>query len=158
LGLPKSHKDALALPFCHVTLCGKKPKNPAYPKEIVTLGDHIRQKRLDSGLLQKDVAAIIGVGKISIQYWETNRVNPSIQHIPKIIEFLGYVPYDNEAKTFPERLQSYRRLMGLSRKQLAERAGIDGSTIAAREKGKHCPTKRSIDRIKDFFAMHLNTS
>jgi transcriptional regulator with XRE-family HTH domain len=45
--------------------------------------------------------------------------------------------------------------MGLSRKQLAERAGIDGSTIAAREKGKHHPTKRSIDRINDFFTKHF---
>jgi transcriptional regulator with XRE-family HTH domain len=118
------------LPFCHVTLCGKKPKNPAYPKEIVTLGDHIRQKRLESGLLQKEVGKLIGVDKVSIQYWETNRVNPSIKYIPKINEFLGYVPYDGKAETLPEKLQLYRQLMGLSRKELAEIAGIDVSTMA----------------------------
>jgi transcriptional regulator with XRE-family HTH domain len=143
------------LPFCHVTLCGKKPKNPAYPNDIVTLGDHIRQKRLDSGLLQKEVGKLIGVDKVSIQYWETNRVSPSIQHIPKIIEFLGYVPYDGKAKTLPEKLLFYRQLTGLSRKELAEMTGLDVSTIAKWEKDKHRPTKRSLDRINDFFAKHF---
>jgi transcriptional regulator with XRE-family HTH domain len=48
--------------------------------------------------------------------------------------------------------------MGLSRKQLAERAAIDVSTIAGWEKSKHRPTKRSISRINDYFAEHLNRS
>jgi transcriptional regulator with XRE-family HTH domain len=136
-------------------LCSKKPKNPAYPKDIVKIGDRIRQKRLDCGLLQKEIATLIGVGKVSIQYWETNRVNPSIKHIPKIIQFLDYVPYNNEANTLPEKLLFYRQLMGLSRKQFAEIAGLDVSTIAKWEKSKHLPTKRSLDRINDFLAKHF---
>jgi DNA-binding XRE family transcriptional regulator len=58
-----------------------------------SLGDHIRAKRLDLGLLQKDVAKIIQVDTKSIVFWENNRHEPNIQHHPKIMEFLGYCPY-----------------------------------------------------------------
>ncbi len=38
------------MPFCHVTLRGQKPLSPAYPRELRTLGDHLRKRRLDLGL------------------------------------------------------------------------------------------------------------
>lgn len=38
----------LALPFCHFTLRAERPKPNwwLYPKELNTLGDHIKKKRL----------------------------------------------------------------------------------------------------------------
>jgi hypothetical protein len=44
------------LPFCHVGLSAKKPKSEAYPTALRTYGDHLRAKRLDLGLLQKQAA------------------------------------------------------------------------------------------------------
>jgi len=38
------------------------------------------------------VAEEIGVDECSIYNWESNRVAPSLRLIPRIIEFLGYVP------------------------------------------------------------------
>ena len=65
-----------------------------YPKELNTLGDHIRAKRLDLGLLQREVAGIIGVTTDTITNWEKNRNKPMNWHSLKINKFLGYSPFE----------------------------------------------------------------
>jgi hypothetical protein len=56
-----------SLPFCHAELRTVKPKLECYPKEINTLGDHLRSRRLDLELLQSDVARVRPV--TSSQRW-----------------------------------------------------------------------------------------
>ncbi|OGQ13087.1 MAG: hypothetical protein A2026_07180 [Deltaproteobacteria bacterium RBG_19FT_COMBO_46_12] len=63
---------------------------------LETIGDHIRKRRMDLKLTQKEVAEKLGVDKTAIQFWENNRVKPSLGNIPKIIEFLGYDPLGEE--------------------------------------------------------------
>lgn len=60
-------------------------------KELKTLGDHIRKRRLELGF-QKDAAKQIGVDEATIFNWESNETTPTIRHIPRVIEFLGYNP------------------------------------------------------------------
>lgn len=45
------------------------------------------------GLLQKEVAAKIGVSETAVFNWERG-TEPELVHIPRIIEFLGYVPFE----------------------------------------------------------------
>ncbi len=106
------------------------------------------------GLLQREIANLIGVDKTTIQYGETNRVVPAIRYLPKIIEFLGYVPFE-EPEPLTECLISYRRLMGLSRKRMAQITGIDESNIAGWETGRHRPTRRSVRILENFLTMSL---
>ena len=54
----------------------------------VTLGDHLRRRRLELGLHQKDVAKIIGVTTSSIWNWE-HGAEPELRYQPQIITFLG---------------------------------------------------------------------
>ena len=82
-----------ALPFCHVSLTASRPPRPAYPKELRTLGDHLRKKRLDLGLFQKDVAQQLGVDTASVTNWEKGHTSPRLPLIPRVTEFLGYVPF-----------------------------------------------------------------
>jgi len=82
----------VALPFCHLRLQSKKPKARSYPKEVVTVGDAIRARRLDLGLLQKDVATIIGCDKMSIVNWEKNHTCPRANHMVGVVKFLGFDP------------------------------------------------------------------
>jgi DNA-binding XRE family transcriptional regulator len=63
------------------------------------MGDHIKKRRMDLKLTQREVAEKLSVDKTTIQFWENNRVKPSLAQIPKIIEFLGYDPFEKETDT-----------------------------------------------------------
>jgi DNA-binding XRE family transcriptional regulator len=80
----------VALLFCRVRLKGKKPRDKAYPKEVTTIGDAIRKRRLDLGLRQKDVAKIIGCDKTTILNWERGHTHPSANHMPQVVIFLAH--------------------------------------------------------------------
>jgi DNA-binding XRE family transcriptional regulator len=73
-----------------VRLSGKKPKDKAYPKAVKTIGDAIRKRRLDLGLLQKDAAKIIGCDKTTILNWERGHTHPSANRIPQVVIFLAH--------------------------------------------------------------------
>jgi DNA-binding XRE family transcriptional regulator len=49
-------------------------------------------------LLQREVASKIGVKKDSVYNWERG-IEPELRFIPKIIEFLGYIPFDQPTDT-----------------------------------------------------------
>ena len=112
----------------------------------MTIGDHLRKKRLDLGLLQKEVAPRLGVDKDSIYYWETNRHKPSLRIIPKIIKFLDYTPYEYSSMTLGERILIARCGIGLSQEELARRLGVDPSKLRRWESGKGQPLKGHIEK------------
>jgi hypothetical protein len=56
----------VALPSCHFELLAAKPRPSQYPTHINSLGDHIRVRRLDLKLLQKQVADQIEVHEQTI--------------------------------------------------------------------------------------------
>jgi transcriptional regulator with XRE-family HTH domain len=111
-----------------------KPPNSAYPKKLVTLGDHIRKRRLDLGLFQKDMAVTIGVDTTTIYNWENNRTAPPARFIPKISIFLGYEPGGSKPVTFGEKIRRYRYLRGISQKELARQMEIDPTTLSRLER------------------------
>ena len=70
-------------------LKGKKPKDKRYPKELTTIGDAIRKRRLDLGLLQRDVAKIIGCNEMSVVNWEKGYTNPRTNKMAGVERFLN---------------------------------------------------------------------
>jgi len=65
------------LPFCKVTLRAKKPASNAYPKKLKTLGDHLRKKRLDLKLLQKELAHRLCIDPSTLGRWKKNETQPN---------------------------------------------------------------------------------
>ena len=102
--------------------------DPTYPKEPHTVGEHIRKRRLDLGLLQRQLAKQLGVNETTVHNWETSVTQPETRLIPKVIEFLGY-NFLSPATTLGERIVRCRKSLGLSRKQLAKHLGIDSGTL-----------------------------
>lgn len=72
-----------------VTLQGRKPRSSAYPKDLKTLGDHIRQRRLELGLTQLELAEKLGVSEATVVNWETNRGMPNRSHRLGILRFVS---------------------------------------------------------------------
>ena len=138
-GVPRAPGTRAALPFCHFTLRGRRPPPDGYPEELRTLGNHLRAKRLDLGLLQREVARKLGVTEDTVHNWETDRKSPQLRSVPKIIAFLGYDPYDIQAATLGERIVAASRRLGLSQKELARRLHIDQSTVGRNGTGRGHP-------------------
>ena len=137
-----------ALPFCKISLKAWKPPSSAYPKYLQTLGDHLRKNRLDQKLLQRDVGRLLGVDECTINKWETHRASPSLPYIPKIIKFIGYIPWEISAENIKRR----RQLLGISQELLAKQIGVDPGTVARWEMGKGAPRKKLLRRLDQFFA------
>ncbi len=140
--------DRVALPSSQIVLKAKKPLSSAYPKTLKTLGDHLRKRRLDMKLLQKDVAQELSVCEQSICNWEKNLAKPDIKYIPTIIKFIGYVPFDTSIVSTGEKIILYRKLHGLSQKMLACQLGIDPSTLRKWERNKRKPSDKFFRRFK----------
>ncbi len=141
-----------ALPYCKVVLKAEKSKSCSFPKNLKTLGDHLKTQRLKMQFSQKEIAKIIGTDEASIWNWENNRHHPSLAFLPKIIKFLGYVP-DSCAhyKTFGEKIVAYRKFLGITQKELACYLGIDPTTLGRYEKRESMPKGKILEKINAFF-------
>ena len=123
------HIISVALPFCSITLIAQKPTK--LPRILNTIGDHIKKRRLKLGLLQRDVAKLLGVNTSTVTNWEKSHTKPQLFFIPKVIEFLGYDLVSSETKTtIGEVLLRYRKSRGMTQNELAKRIGIDQTTLS----------------------------
>ena len=118
--------------FVPITLRALKPKETDF--EPQNLGEHIRKRRLELRLTQKQAAERLGVNPWTVLNWEKDHTEPPIESIPVIIRFLDYDLFP-EPKTIPERLLAKRRTMGWSIKEAARRLGVDSGTWGDWEQG-----------------------
>ena len=105
-----------------------------------TLGQHIRKRRMDLGLLQRNVDEIVDTSIDCITFWENGKIQPQIHFFPKIIFFLGHYPFE-EVNTFSGKLIKYRHHHGLTYKELGKWIGVDGTTITSWESRKTIPNE-----------------
>ena len=138
------------MPFCHRTLSAPKPKPYGYPSHPQTLGQHLRKRRLDLDLLQRQVADILGVTENTVHIWETQTHSAGLACWPAILEFLGYDPRP-PGRTIGEKLKLHREALGLSAAALAHRWGVDPATVTKYElKEDRLHNHLSIPRIAEF--------
>jgi DNA-binding XRE family transcriptional regulator len=105
------------------------------------------------GLLQKDVAHILGINEMMITNWENNKRTIQTRHIPKVVEFLGFIP--DVLKDFhplKSEIFLYRCKYGITQREMAQQLGIDASTLHALEWGK----RKMIERTKALIQKHLS--
>lgn len=132
-----------ALPFCNLRLIGRRPREfpRGYPREVRTLGDHIRKKRLDLGLWQRTLAERLGVREETLAIWERGQTKPLPRHHGAVVRFLGYDPEPAEG-SLGSLVRARRRALGLSQAELASRLGLDEGTIVDTELGRRRLSRR----------------
>lgn len=121
-----------------VALRGARPKPEGYPHQPVVIGEHLKKRRLDLGLSQREVAARVGAIEASVWNWENRRAKPELRFLPAVIAFLGYNPLSRPT-TLAERLVLHRRSRGWSQKRLADELDVDPTTLARWERGEKAP-------------------
>jgi transcriptional regulator with XRE-family HTH domain len=116
--------------------------------EPCSLGEHIRKRRLDLGLLQAEVAAEIGVTESTVWNWE-HGTEPELIHIPAVLAFLGYIPWDCPDDPVG-RLAYFKKVHGLSLHRLGALMGRDPEQLEGWLSGRRKPCKRDVSGILSF--------
>ncbi|MDP1962656.1 MAG: helix-turn-helix transcriptional regulator [Reyranella sp.] len=76
-----------------LTLKAQKPKD--YSETPHTLGEHLKKRRRELGLLQKEAAVRMGIGTETYANWEKGKTQPVAAQFRPVVEFLGYDPTAN---------------------------------------------------------------
>lgn len=94
---------------------------------------------------------MLGTNTASILNWELNRMSTSIEFIPGIIEFLGYMPYESTSEmSFGEKIVTCRKIKGISQKELARQLGFDPGTVAHWESNSRKPAGPYLEALNAF--------
>jgi DNA-binding transcriptional regulator YiaG len=120
-------------------------------QEPTTLGEHIKKRRLDSGLFQRDLASRLKVTVETIVNWERDHQTPPIRMWPKIIAFLGYDPHP-EPRSLSERIEAQRRRLGWTYPKTAGTLGVSVGTVIRWIKGTNKRNFRQ-DKLDQFLAV-----
>lgn len=99
----------------------------------ITLGEHLRNRRLVLGLRQQDVARRLNTQREVYERWERDERVPVVSVWPGIIRFLGRYPF--ALLSDADLVLMARRVQGTSQKTLAGRVGVIHQTLRAWERG-----------------------
>jgi len=80
------------LTICEIQLIAKKPIPRGYNINPVTLGDYLKQYRLENGYTAFQLSLELDVYNSTIYKWENNITKPQGKNLNKIIEFMGNDP------------------------------------------------------------------
>jgi len=118
-----------AVPFCGwARLRIKAQKQRDYSEDPKTLGDHLKKRRRELGLLQREAAERIGIGRETYSNWETGKTQPVAAQFRPVVAFLGYDPTP-APETLSERLKAKRRELGVTFAQVARYLRWDPGTL-----------------------------
>jgi transcriptional regulator with XRE-family HTH domain len=92
------------------------------------LGEHLKKRRRELGLLQREAANRMGIGTDTYANWEKGKTEPVAAQFRPVVELLGYDPTP-APKTLAERLKAKRRELGVTFSQVARYFGWDEGTL-----------------------------
>ena len=101
------------------------------------------------GLRQKDVGRFLKVDAFTVMNWEKGRTVPATRYLPRITSFLGYDPFP-APQTLGERIAAARRRLGIPRKKLARRLGVDEGALKRWEEGRMTPRGSCLAKLARF--------
>jgi len=135
------------LPLGPITL--RSLRSVPYIETPKSLGEHLRKRRLELGLLQKEVAVMLDVTAWGYRNWENGRTTPGTLSYKGIVEFLGHYPHPSR-RTLGHRLRKIRRCLGLTSRRAAQLADVDQGTFLMWERDKWTPTVRTQRKVGAF--------
>ncbi len=139
--------------FLNLTIPRVYDQPNGYPESPKKIGEHIRKRRMDLKLFQRDVARIIGVTECTINNWENAEIKPETKYIPRIIDFLGYTPCKCPGDILG-RLAYFKRIKGLTFRGLGELMGRDHEQLANWLSFQKKPCRRNLESINQFLLKH----
>lgn len=99
---------------------------------------------------QPQVAKELGVDVETVLCWEHNRNKPTVKYASKIIQFLGYFPFQLQNQHIGIQMKYARMISGMTVADVAKEINVDCGTIGLVEKGKRKPMSRVTDNMKKY--------
>jgi transcriptional regulator with XRE-family HTH domain len=118
-----------------------------------SLGEHLKKRRLELGLTQKETGKYLAVTSFTATNWEHGQRKPSVQHLPAICQFLGYDPEQRTPSTPAEWLAAKRRQFGWTQRMAAQELEVDPSTWSAWENGRRIISKAHRHLVSKFIGI-----
>jgi DNA-binding XRE family transcriptional regulator len=87
LAAENAQRRVAFLPGVNVTLRALKPKD--FPDDPKTLGEHLKKRRVEQRMLQREAAPLVGVSVDTYRGWELDRIRPYAASWRAVIGFLG---------------------------------------------------------------------
>jgi len=137
-----------------IEIPSKKQLSEELVKEPVTLGDHLRRRRLKLGLYQKDVAIQIGVTASTIWNWENGWSSIALGCMSKAIAFLGHNPISCPEDLIVS-LACYKQVNGLPLEELGAEMSRDPEQLPDWLSGRHQPNRKNREAIEIFLSKTL---
>jgi DNA-binding transcriptional regulator YiaG len=133
------------LALAHLRLTYPRPNCVRGPAE--TIGAHVRDRRLELGMTQRQAARQIGFSRDGLAKWEKGSCDPSPALMPAVIAFLGYNP-EPPASTFAALILRTRRALGLNQPAFAAALGVPANTMRLWERGKTLPCNQRRELVE----------
>jgi transcriptional regulator with XRE-family HTH domain len=143
------------LPFSQLNITLPKPVGKGYTKLPQTIGNHIRNRRLELGLEQLEVGNLIGVSHNVIGIWERGEQFPNSGHRPKIVQFLGFVPWFIDTEMLGGKLEHARLMKGLSLGDVAKSLGTAKATVMHWEQNLYRPKPEIRPKITELLQVEF---
>jgi transcriptional regulator with XRE-family HTH domain len=96
----------------------KSLRSKDYSETPQNLGEHLKKRRKELCLLQREVAERMGIDTWTYLNWEKDKTKPVAAQFRPVVAFLGYDPTP-APETLAERLQAKRRVLGATFSQVA---------------------------------------
>jgi DNA-binding XRE family transcriptional regulator len=125
------------------------PLGKKYVANPATLGEKIRNRRLELRLTQEEAGRRMGVTRLCVVDWENNNSEPAIEFYPVIVGFLGYLPFSIEDSTLAGKVKKYRFQHGLSQAIFGKLVNAGGATIYRLENNIGVPNRRLLERVEE---------
>lgn len=138
----------VALPFTALRLKGGRPREfpRGYPHKPKTLGERIRQRRLNRGLTQRNLGMWLGCCYQSVARWERDLGEPGPRRWPDLEAVLGPGLLAGP-KDLAGQIRTARLRLGLTQAELARRARVDERTVRNCERGVRAPRRGTLKRL-----------
>jgi DNA-binding XRE family transcriptional regulator len=108
------------VPFCRDVLPRLKSlRKKNYSEQPQTLGEHIKKRRRELGLLQREAAERMGVSAETVANWESGKTKPVATQLQPVVGFLGYDSMP-KPETLADRLEAKRRALSVTLDQVAK--------------------------------------
>jgi len=114
-----------------------------------TLGEHLKKRRHELRLLQRETAKRLRISHETYINWEKDRTRPYTPSWGRLIVFLGYDP-SPAPRTLGKSIAAKRREFGLTRKKLAALLGWDEGTVLRYERAEWQPNGERLQQLKVF--------